>query len=300
MKRIFRAALCCAALLLLLPGVVRAAEFYPSIVVTRTDVDTITVTVSGEGDNAAVLAAQRPTLTVDCDFAEAYVSRGGAAVVSALLTAESRIRFSVSAPGDYVIRRGRAPALPVGPALPAPPVLPEKTAFADVEEGAVCYDAVAWAVGKGVTRGITPLRFAPAASCTRGQAATLLWRALGCPAAAGTMPFADVERGASCWGAVLWAAGTGVARGVSATAFAPGAAVTRGQFLTFLWRAAGSPASGAAVHFTDVAADAVCRPAVAWAVEKGISDGVSPLRFAPGATVTRGQAVTFLWRWQNG
>ena len=71
----------------------------------------------------------------------------------------------------------------------------------------------------------------------------------------------------------------------------------RGEAVTFLWRMAGSPAAkGSAMPFMDVAAGSYCGQAVLWAVENGVTTGVSPTRFQPEAAVTRGQIVTFIYR----
>ena len=97
--------------------------------------------------------------------------------------------------------------------------------------------------------------------------------------------------------AVKWAAETGVTTGVGDGLFAPEWVCTRGQIVTFLWRASGSPAPAAAGStFSDVAADAYYSTAVAWAVEKGITNGTSGTTFSPDDTCTRGQIVTFLYR----
>ena len=78
--------------------------------------------------------------------------------------------------------------------------------------------------------------------------------------------------------------------------FAPNDPCTRAQIVTFLWRAAGSPAPKSISSFTDVPADAFYAKAVAWAVENGITSGTGESKFSPNATCTRAQAVTFLYR----
>mgnify|MGYP000765831532 FL=1 len=89
----------------------------------------------------------------------------------------------------------------------------------------------------------------------------------------------------------------GITEGTSATTFSPGASCTRAQMVTFLYRAAGSPAPKSTVNpFTDVSANDYFYNAVLWAVENGITTGASADRFAPGATVSRAQTVTFLYR----
>ena len=112
-----------------------------------------------------------------------------------------------------------------------------------------------------------------------------------------TVSFADVSSDSYCAGAVKWAVENGVTNGTTATTFSPNAACTRGQIVTFLWRAAGSPAPKTTVNpFTDVAADAYYAKAVLWAVENGITNGTTATTFSPDAPCTRAQAVTFLFR----
>ena len=83
---------------------------------------------------------------------------------------------------------------------------------------------------------------------------------------------------------------------MSETAFAPDAACTRAQIVTFLWRAQQSPASGGENPFTDVPADAYYAQAVAWAVENGAAKGVSETAFAPNDNCTRAQIVALIYR----
>ena len=112
-----------------------------------------------------------------------------------------------------------------------------------------------------------------------------------------TVSFADVSSDSYCADAVKWAVENGVTNGTTATTFSPNAACTRGQIVTFLWRAAGSPAPKTTVNpFTDVAADAYYAKAVLWAVENGITNGTTATTFSPDAPCTRAQAVTFLFR----
>ena len=108
--------------------------------------------------------------------------------------------------------------------------------------------------------------------------------------------FADVPVDAYCCEAVKWAASEGITGGIGNNLFAPGLLCTRGQIVTFLWRAAGSPAPKSMSSFTDVAEDAYYAKAVAWAVENGITGGTGNGKFSPDATCTRAQAVTFLYR----
>ena len=108
--------------------------------------------------------------------------------------------------------------------------------------------------------------------------------------------FVDVPVDAYCYEAVKWAASEGITGGIGNNLFAPGLPCTRGQIVTFLWRAAGSPAPKTMSAFVDVSADAYYAKAVAWAVENGITGGTGDGKFSPDATCTRAQAVTFLYR----
>ena len=108
--------------------------------------------------------------------------------------------------------------------------------------------------------------------------------------------FSDVPANAYFADAVEWAVNKGVTNGLTDTMFGPYEACTRAQIVTFLWRAAGSPEPKAVSSFTDVPASAYYAKAVAWAVENGITNGMTTTEFAPDATCTRGQSVTFLYR----
>ena len=169
--------------------------------------------------------------------------------------------------------------------------------FTDVGRGWF-YDSVRWAVNSGVTTGTGQTTFSPDNTCTRSQVVTFLWRANGSPEPGNTAnPFTDVRADAYYNKAVAWAAEHQITSGTSRTAFSPNAGCTRGQVVTFLWRAVGCPEPrGSADRFQDVKQDAYYYKAVAWAVENGITNGVSAARFGPDSTCTRAQIVTFLYR----
>ena len=116
----------------------------------------------------------------------------------------------------------------------------------------------------------------------------------------GKNPFTDVPAGSYYEDAVIWAVDKGITTGTSATTFNPNGICTRAQAVTFLWRAAGSPAAkSSAMPFADVKAGSYYYDAVLWAVEQGITKGTSDTMFSPDATCTRAQIVTFLWRSQK-
>ena len=113
-------------------------------------------------------------------------------------------------------------------------------------------------------------------------------------------PFADVVPGEYYYDPVLWAVDKSITTGVSSSLFAPGRSCTRGQIVTFLWRAAGSPEPRSTENpFTDVNARDYYYKAILWAVEQGITNGMSKTAFAPDKECTRGQVVTFLWRFSG-
>ena len=170
--------------------------------------------------------------------------------------------------------------------------------FTDVAAGSYCYDAVQWAVANGITNGTDATHFSPNAGCTRGQVVTFLWRAAGEPTVGGNVGFVDVAPGSYCYEAVKWAVANGITNGTDATHFSPNAACTRGQVVTFMYRAEGEPAVGGSNGFVDVAAGSYCYNAVQWAVANGITKGTDATHFSPNATCTRGQVVTFLYRAQ--
>ena len=171
--------------------------------------------------------------------------------------------------------------------------------FRDVKQSDYYYDAVKWAVEKGITEGTSTETFSPHASCTRAQTVTFLWRAAGSPEPTGIAnPFSDLSPNAYYYKAVLWAVENGITQGTSTDTFSPDATVTRGQTVTFLHRAAGSPAAGND-SFNDVSANAYYAKAVAWANENGITSGTGSNKFSPNADCTRGQIVTLLYRTDN-
>ena len=177
---------------------------------------------------------------------------------------------------------------------------PVRFPFTDVNEDSYCFEAVRWALANNITDGTGDgTTFSPNASCTRGQAVTFLWRAAGCPEPESSVnPFTDVKEGTYYYKAVLWAVENGITDGTGdGTTFSPNTTCTRGQIVTFLWRAAGKTAAAGKLSFTDVSADAYYGPAVQWAAENGITDGTGDgTTFSPNASCTRGQIVTFLYR----
>ena len=173
-------------------------------------------------------------------------------------------------------------------------------AFSDVDQHQYYAQAVAWAVERGITTGTTESTFSPNQTCTRGQILTFLWRAAGSPEPENMeSPFADVtsDMNQDFYKAILWANEKGViGNSWEEDRFAPYSPCTRSATVLFLWRYAGSPAPLFSPQFDDVDPEAEYAQAVGWAVETGITGGVTENHFYPDAVCTRGQIATFLYR----
>ena len=110
-------------------------------------------------------------------------------------------------------------------------------------------------------------------------------------------PFVDVKKTDYFYDAVLWAFNSGVTTGLDKTHFGPYATCTRGQIVTFLWRALGEPAPTITENpFVDVKESDYYYKAVLWAYEKGVTTGTDATHFAPGDFCKREHAVAFLYR----
>ena len=163
------------------------------------------------------------------------------------------------------------------------------------------FDAVLWAYDHvpQITAGTDERHFSPNSPCTREQAVSFLWKALGAPwPTASQSPFADVDPLSYYGDAVLWAWSSEprIAAGMGPGRFGTGSFCTREQAVTFLWRALGSPEpTHTESPFTDVSPGRYSRKAVLWAWENGITDGIGGGRFGPGRPCTRAQLVTFLY-----
>ena len=177
--------------------------------------------------------------------------------------------------------------------------------FIDVKASDFFYEPVKWAVNNKITNGTSSTTFSPYKNCNRAEIVTFLWRAAGTPEPTVTRnPFTDVNsvRDASYYKAILWASQKGITAGSTATTFSPYQECTRSQIVTFLYRYAGKPSGNYSNPFKDVSSvnEASYYNAILWAVGKGITQGTSTTTFSPYASCTRGEAVTFLYRYVNG
>ena len=171
--------------------------------------------------------------------------------------------------------------------------------FTDVLDSDYFYDPVMWAVEEGITAGMTPTTFGPEITCTRAHAVSFLWRMAGEPEPMSSeMPFVDVASDQYYYKAVQWAVEEGVTAGTSATTFSPDENCTRGQIVSFLWRYDGEPEPlMETMPFTDVPAGMYYEDPVLWAAYYGITAGITPTIFGPEDPCTRGQIVSFLYRY---
>ena len=174
--------------------------------------------------------------------------------------------------------------------------LPCAASFVDVPQDAYFADAVDWAVKNRVTDGMTAQTFCPDAPCTRAQIAAFLWKLSGRPDADDSEPFEDVAPSDWFYPAVCWAAGAGVARGVTPTAFQPERVCTRAEGAAFLYQFYRASDPSGWLPFQDVPADAWFAPAVRWAYERSVVSGVMNSRFQPDGSFTRAHIVTMLHR----
>ena len=172
--------------------------------------------------------------------------------------------------------------------------------FTDVPEDSFYFLPVLWAVEKGITNGATENTFAPGGDLLRAQVVVMLWRAAGEPEPVSTEnPFTDVKETDFYHKAVLWAVENGITNGTSATTFGPMGVTNRAQVVTFLWRYLGQPESSAENPFTDVDAAAWYGAPVLWAVENGITNGMSAAEFGVNVNCNRAHMVTFVYRALN-
>ncbi|MBR2422427.1 MAG: leucine-rich repeat protein [Oscillospiraceae bacterium] len=183
------------------------------------------------------------------------------------------------------------------PYIPTTPPNP----FTDVPAGSFYEVPVLWALENDITTGISPTTFSPDDQCIRAQVVTFLWRAEGTPAPNSAVnPYSDVNPGSYFYNPVLWAVENKITTGLSATHFGSNEVCNRAQVVTFLWRAAGCPEpSSTDDPFADVSPTDYYYKPVLWALESGITTGLSPNHFGAAAPCNRAQVVTFLYRAYN-
>ena len=140
---------------------------------------------------------------------------------------------------------------------------------------------------------------APNADCSRAEVVSFLWKAAGSPEPTlSESPFSDVKEGDAAYKAILWAAEKKIAGGYNGK-FSPDRTVNRAEALTFLYRAAGSPAAAAKAGFSDVVSGSFYEAAVDWAAAEKVAGGIGSGLFAPARTCNRAEILTFIYRFYN-
>ena len=267
-----------------------AAEFDPNIEVSVGD-DTITVTVSAEGDNNTILNERQPKLSIPCEFTAAQVEFEGR-VISSTLTG-GKITFTVEKGGVYTITDTYVPDIPYVPTPVTPPVQEEPETpiedmthpFEDVPEDSWYENAVKFVYNEGLMDGMGDDSFAPATTLTRGMVMTMLARAAG----------VDTSVGDAWYSVGLeWAKENDISDGTD-----HGSSITREQIVTMLWRYAGCPVSTNSIDSFadsgDVSGYAI--EAMRWAIEKGIIEGRDGNKIAPAGTANRAEAAAIFMRY---
>ena len=194
--------------------------------------------------------------------------------------------------------------VPWGPRPADEPRWPGHNPFTDVPADSFYYDPVLWALNNGITTGTTETTFNPNGQCLRAHVVTFLWRAAGCPEpnpkGMQVLRFVDVKPSDFYFKAVIWAVQEGITNGINEREFGPMEPCNRAQVVTFLYRAAGEPnIKNGRNPFTDVGIRDFYYKSVMWAVQNGITNGISATEFAPGQVCNRAQVVTFLYRAYN-
>ena len=174
-----------------------------------------------------------------------------------------------------------------------------KPIFSDVPLNYYCDEPVRWAVKEGVTNGTSNTTFSPNQTCTQAQILTFLWRAAGQPESGIENPYSHraMTSNQYFYKAMLWAWDAGL---IGDADLDPNAPCRRSDVVTYLWKLDGSPRTKAGSTFTDVPKNEDYASAVQWAVDKAITNGTSETTFGPAETCTRGQIVTFLYRYFVG
>ena len=165
--------------------------------------------------------------------------------------------------------------------------------FTDVPQDAYYYEAVQWAIEKGITTGTSETTFSPDDTCNLAQIITFLWRAKGSPTVKTSPKIADVYPQDYYYMAAYWAQSIGIFD----RALYPNFSASRVASVYFIWCAAGRPECKVRLRLDDAnKINDMYYEAVAWALDNGVTTGTSETTFSPSKTCTRAQIITFLYR----
>ena len=270
-----------------------APKYAVSFVVTPAELTNVIIKVDGQVvTNSANLEAGTYQVEVSADNCEVFNSN---ITITADTATHTQTIAMTYLPADYT----ETIAIIIATAAKKA----ETSPFRDVATGAYYYEAVKWAVDKGVTNGLSANLFGPNQPCTRAQIVTFLWRAAGSPEPKRMSSFTDVSANSYYAKAVAWAVENGITSGTTDTTFSPDEACTRAQAVAFIFRYAAPEAvtlQELVSGFTDAASvPGYALGAMNWALADGVVQG-SGENLMPNDACTRAQIVTFLYRaYQN-
>ena len=181
------------------------------------------------------------------------------------------------------------------------PVIPEfKNPFVDVLAKDYFYDSVLWAAENNITAGTDATHFSPDGTTTRAQMITFLWRMAGSPVFEDDdIKFTDINKSDYFYNAVVWGWNMGIVNGKTESLFAPYDNLRRGEAVTFIYRYAKVAGGDLPNPFNDVKQGAFYYYPVLWAANNNITSGTSVTTFNPSGDCTRGQVISFLYRYYN-
>ena len=323
MKKILQITILMLSILIMSTGVVFAETvFSPTLNIDNTVTGKITVTVSADLDNEAILAVQKPSLAIPCEFEKAHVEYNGQKIESTL--ADGEITFVVEKSGSYVIVKDENTTTPTRPSSGRgggggssskkeetkveEEIKPEwKNPFKDVKEEDWFYESVKYANENNLFKGATETKFEPNSPMTRGMMITVLWRMEKEPVVNYLMMFEDVNQEEYYAEAIRWASSEKIVQGHSITQFKPDEMLTREEMVTMLYRYAMYKEKDMVTEqdvdltkFVDHnSISDYAMEAMKWSVEKGIIKGMSEISLAPVTLTARCEVAAVMMRFMN-
>ena len=319
MKKILQLTILMICIFAMSTGVVFAETvFSPTLNIDNTVSGKITVIVSADLDNETILATQKPSLAVPCDFAKAHVEYDGQTIESTLANGE--ITFVVEKSGSYVIVKDETTSTTSKPSsnrggggsskkeeekVEEENVLAEWTnPFEDVKENDWYYEAVKYANENNLFKGATQTKFEPNSPMTRGMMVTVLWRMEKEPVVNYLMMYKDVKQEEYYGEAIRWATSEKIVNGYSNTEFKPDEMMTRQEMVTMLYRYAMYKKMNMSVEqeidlakFVDYnAISEYAIDAMKWSVGKGLVKGMSEISLAPATLTARCEVAAVIMR----
>ena len=185
---------------------------------------------------------------------------------------------------------------------PVDPDVCEIPDFTDNPEGSQFYSAVRWMQCAEITSGYVDGTYKKHRDITRGESIAFLYRYLKPEhTVPTTSPFSDVSTGFTHYEAITWAAQAGVTTGYLDGTFRPKKDVTRGEFASFMYRAAGEPEYTAPSEspYSDVLPGSTHYKAIAWLHDQGIVEGYGDGTYRAGTDISRGEVAVIMERFDS-